>query len=289
MIDADVRPMRDVDVPVAQEVAYNSLRDAGRSFGWEMPELDDDARQRGMRRISHALEHDPEGAFVADLDGRIVGVGLATRREHLWFLSLLAVATDTQSQGIGRRLLEATMGRLHGSGALCASSDPKALRRYRRAGFDLIPAYDATGPLDRALIPSADGVRLGSYDTDRDFVERIARLQRGAPHGPDVDYFAAEGWRLFVIDTAAGQGYVVCRDFGPAVLGASSPLAAARLLWTALAEATKPIEISWMSHDQQWALDVALDARLRLRPGGSRCVQGAVGAMSPYIPSGAWG
>ena len=291
MPDFDVRPLRIYDVAAAQAAAYNALRDAGKNYGWEMPELDDESRQRGQRRISHALTHDPEGSFVADRDGEIVGVALATRRGPLWFLSLLAVSTSVQSQGIGRRLLDASMRTLDGMGALCASSDPKALRRYRRAGFDLIPAYQATGTIDRSVIPIADGVRPGSYDDDRDFVEDIALFQRGAPHGPDLEYFQTLGNTLFVADTSAGRGYVVCVPHGVAVLGATSPEVAARLMWTAIAEATKPLELMWISHDQQWAVDVALDARLSLRLGGSRCVRShpGMGPMSPYLPSGVWG
>jgi hypothetical protein len=176
-------------------------------------------------------------------------------------------------------------------GALCASSDPKALRRYRRAGFDLIPAYQATGTVDRSLIPAVSDVRLGSYDGDREFVEDIARLQRGALHGPDLSYFELLGHALFVADSPAGRGYVVAAPHGVSVLGATSPEIAAQLLWTAIAEATKPLELMWISHDQQWAIDVALDARLSVRPGGSRCVRPRpkMGPMSPYLPSGLWG
>jgi predicted N-acetyltransferase YhbS len=289
--DVDIRPLRTDDVVAAQATAYNALREAGKHYGWEMPELDDESRERGRRRILHALTHDPDGSFVADRDGEIVGVSLATRRGPLWFLSLLAVSTSVQSQGVGRRLLDAAMKTLDGMGALCASSDPKALRRYRRAGFDLIPAYEATGPIDRSLIPAVDGVRPGSYDDDREFVEDVAMLQRGAPHGPDLGYFQALGNPLFVCDTSAGRGYVCCAPHGVSVLGATSPEVAARLMWTAIAESTKPLDLMWISRDQQWAIDVALDARLSLRPGGSRCVRPhpAMGPMSPYLPSGLWG
>src|SRR5665213_2616385 len=109
MVDIDVRPLAADDIPAAQETAYNALRDAGKRYGWEMPELDDDVRARGLGRLRHGLKHDPAGSWVADRAGDIVGIGVATRRGPLWFLSLLAVATSVQSQGIGRRLLDATM------------------------------------------------------------------------------------------------------------------------------------------------------------------------------------
>lgn len=286
MTQARIRSMTSDDAARAWQVAYESLQVAGRAYGWDMPDLDDAARERGTRRVLHSVVHDPDGAFVAELAGEIVGAGIATRRGSLWFLSLLTVDTRVQAQGIGRRLLDATLRTLRSAGSICASDDPKALRRYRAAGFDLQPCYEAKGPLDRSLLPPVTGVEAASYDDRREFVEDVARQQRHAPHGPDLDFFAAADRPLFVTDTAAGRGYVVCADDGPAVLGATSAAAAQALLWTAITESTKAeCEIGWVRQDQQWAIDVALAARLRLRPTGSFCVRGAVGPMSPYLPN----
>ncbi|HVA61051.1 MAG TPA: GNAT family N-acetyltransferase [Mycobacteriales bacterium] len=290
MDDVRVRPLSVDDVPAAQEVSYHALREAGRHYGWDMPELDDGLRDRGRRRLAHCVAHDPAGAFVAECAGEIVGIGLATRRGPLWFLSLLAVATRMQSRGVGRRLLEATMSTFGGTGAICASDDPKALRRYRAAGFELRPTFTAKGTLDRARAPAIDDVRSGSYTDDRDFVEAIARSRRGAPHGPDLEFMAASGRGLFITEDARGRGYLVASESGPVVLGATTEDAAARLLWTALAETTEPeVEVRWMCQQQQWALDVVLEAGLAMRPAGTRCVAGPIGPMSPYLPNGGLG
>ncbi len=287
--DVVVRPMVDADVPTTQEMSYNALRNAGKQYGWQMEELDDDGRAKGQRRLRHALRHDPDGCFVADAGGDIVGVGIATRREKLWFLSLLAVSTDAQSRGIGRRLLDATLRTLDDLGALCASDDPKALRRYRTAGFDLVPCYEAKGKLDRARLPANGAVRPAALAEVRDFIEDIAAFHRGAPHGVDLDYFDAGEAALFVTDTAAGRGYTFVDPRGPAVIGATTPTAARALLWTALAESGDEPNLFWITHAQQWALDVALEAGLSLGAHGSRCVKGDVWRSSPYIPSGGWG
>ena len=285
-----VRPLTEQDVPAAQQVAHNSLREAGKRFGWEMPELDNATRARGERRIRHCLAHDPEGAFVAEVEGSVAGVGLATVRGGQWFLSLLAVSTPLQGQGTGGRLLEATMQTLRGPGVICASDDPKALRRYHCAGFELQPTYEAKGALDRSRLRRAQGVREGSYDADRGLVEDVATALRGAPHGPDIDFFSDQGSALLVTDTAEGRGYVVCRETGPAVLGATTEEAAAKLLTAALANASDhEVTVGWLTARQQWALDVLLDAHLALRPRGSRCLRGELGPMAPYIPSGALG
>lgn len=285
-----LRPLDDAAVPAAHDMSNDALRDAGPAYGWELPAVDEAARARGLRRIRHVLQHDPGGAWVAELDGEVVGVALATRRGPLWFLSTLAVSTAVQSRGVGRRLLEAAMGTFAGTGAICSSSDPKALRRYRRAGFDLLPCLEAHGPIDRSLLPAVPDVRPGSFDDDRGLVEQVALRQRGAAYGPDLDVEAASSRGLLVTDTAAGRGYVVVGERGPRMLAATTRQAAASLLWTALAEApAHPLELMWLTHDQAWAVDVALDARLSLKPAGAVCVAGPVGPMSPYLPSGSWG
>lgn len=287
--DALLRPMRLADVPAAVESSYESLRAAGQVHGWHMPVLDDVLRARVRRRSEHLLRTDPDGAFVAEADGELVGVAMATVRGPLWFLSLLTVATAAQSRGLGRRLLGLAEQTRGGAAAICASNDPKALRRYRLAGLDLHPCLEGRGPLDRSLLPSVPDVREGSYDDDRELVEHVAVLQRGAPHGPDLDLLATVG-RLLVTDSSAGRGYAVVGPGGPALLGATTPAVATALLWAALAEAVdEEVEVPWADARQQWALDVAVAARLPLLLGGARCTEGPVGLRTPYLPSGGLG
>jgi hypothetical protein len=71
-------------------------------------------------------------------------------------------------------------------------------------------------------------------------------------------------------------------------LGATTEAAARQLLWASLAEAGEEVEVDWLSANQQWAIDVCLDARLSLKAGASLCLRGQP-AMSPYLPSGALG
>ena len=290
MTDVLIRPLAERDTEHTWELAHHSLKTAGKSYGWVMPELDDASRANGRARLRHFLAHDPDGSWIAESDGKVVGIGAATRRGPLWFLSLLTVSPHVQALGIGKRLLDATMQTMASAGALAASDDPKALRRYRLAGFDLQPRYSAKGVLDRALLPAVEGVREASYDDDREFVEAIATQQRTTGHGPDLELFAETGRRLFVTDTPGGRGYVVTGETGVAVLGATTPAAARALLWTALAESTADEALlMWLRPDQTWAIDVALEARLSLSPHGSFATRGPVGPMSPYIPNGAFG
>lgn len=290
MGEVTVRPLVSGDVAAAQEVSYQAMRRAGEVYGWQLPELDDRGRLHGQRRISHCLEHDPAGCFVADLDGAAVGISLATRRGPLWFLSLLTVRSDLQAQGIGRRLLAASLLTFDTAGVICASDDPKALRRYHGAGFRLVPTFEAEGALDRSRLPSINGVTQKALEDGRDFVEDIAQLQRGAPHGPDLDFLVDTGGTLYCTDQLDGRGYLINRESGPVLVGATTEAAAARLLWTGLAEASgDKLEVRWFTHRQAWAVDVVLAAGLPMQPRGTLCLRGEVGPMWPYIPSGGLG
>ena len=282
-----VRPMRPDDVPGAQVCAEGALREAGLRYGWELPELDGAGRDRARARHAHLCSTDPDGCFVAEAGGRVVGVALALVRERLWYLSLLAVDRELQAHGVGARLLEATLTTAAGLPAamIMSSSDPKALRRYARAGFALLPGYEATGLVDRSALPPVPDVREGDWDADVERVDDLGRRLRGAGYGPDLAHLRDQGARLLVAD----DGFAVLRDGSLKLLGAAAPATAQQLLWASLAEADGEVEVSPLTAGQQWAVEVALQARLSLRPGTSMCTRGAVGPLAPYLPSGAYG
>ena len=151
-----------------------------------------------------------------------------------------------------------------------------------------MPCLEAKGPVDRSLIP-VTGVREGSFEDDRELVDSLATALRGAPYGVDLA-FARQFHRLFVAETPTGRGYLLATRTGPAALGATDPATASALLWTALAEAgDEEPTIAWLTGAQQWAIDVALAARLPLRPSGCLAVRGPVGPLTPYLPAGSYG
>src|SRR5206468_6710760 len=122
-------------------------------------------RMEGQRRrISHFLTHDPDGSWVADADGRVVGVALALKRGGMWGLSLLVVDPAVQSKGVGRRLLDAalTYAEPDQPAVILSSRDPRAIHRYASAGFDLYPQMRASGKVEssrlrRPELPVRDG------------------------------------------------------------------------------------------------------------------------------------
>jgi GNAT superfamily N-acetyltransferase len=288
-----VRPLRPEDVDAGEEVGWTALWTLAVEHepGLTIPERTPDLLQRSRLRIAHLQRTDPDGAWVATHDDTVVGLALSLRRGPMWFLSLLAVSTELQAKGIGKALLEASLQTAEGAGAawLLATVDPKAIRRYALAGFALHPSYTAKGPLDRSLLPGTPAVRDGDWGRDGGMVDVVVARLRGAPYGPDLDPMAAT-CTLLVAEDGADRGFAVLRASTISSLGATSPALAQQLLWASLAAAEKPeVTVDWLFADQQWAIDVAIAARLPLGAGSSRCIRSTLGPLTPYLPGGAYG
>jgi GNAT superfamily N-acetyltransferase len=278
-----IRPLVPEDVAACQELTNAALSDLDTRQKRPTHELTEEVRLRGRARIAHLQRTDPDGAWVAEQDGEVVGCALALVRDGMCFLSLLMVAPGQQGKGIGRELLDATLTTATDRSWIMATDDPAAVRRYQRAGFDLHPCYAAEGVPERAAIPAVQGIR--DYDDDRETLDEVLRTVRGAAMGPEVDYFLDRPNRIVV---RPGKGFAVLRPNATIWLAATEEQTARDLLWTTLAEATEPVEVDWLAANQQWAIDVCLDARLTLRAGASLCLRGQP-MMAPYLPCGAFG
>jgi GNAT superfamily N-acetyltransferase len=280
----ELRPMRADDVPAAHELAIAAFADLERRMhAPESPLPQPEAAYLRLRRI---LATDPGGCWVAEDGAGLTGAGLALRRDGVWGLSLLVVRPDLQSAGIGSALLSRTLA--YGADArgwvILASPDPRALRAYARAGFALHPAVMATGA-PRAAIGCAD---VRPFEpADHELAAEVDRVVRGAPHGADLEALAAGGCELL---TLPGRGYAAHREGAVKTIAAFDEEAAGALLRTVLARIPKQgrAEVEWMTSAQQWAIEVAVAARLELRPAGAVCLRGDVGSFRPYLPGGAY-
>ena len=286
-----IRPMRPEDVPQAERVSdegFFELDSRTRRADGPEPERRSRAhRAAWIERTLHLVRHDPGGCWVAEDDTGMVGMATSFRRETLWGLATYAVRPGRQGQGIGRPLLAAALH--HGRGCtramLSSSSDSKAVRIYRSAGFDLHPQMYLTGTLDRTAIPVLEKVRDGSA-ADIDLMDSLDRAARGAGHGVDHELMI-RCWRLLVSDTSTGSGYAyVDQRGGLALLAASNRRTATRLLWAALAEAPEQASVGHVTAANQWVLDVCLAAGLRLHQEGYLGVRG-MKPPAPYVHNGA--
>lgn len=298
MTETVIRPMLPADVDAADELKHRALRGAVLTYsnpGADLPlERTPEQRDTSRVRVAHLQRTDPDGCFVAEADGVIVGMTQALRRGPLWFLSLLTVEVAIQSRGLGARLLTAALATAEGAGAawISSSEDPRAMRRYARSGFALRPALHAHGALDRALLPGGLAVHVSDLPTHADLVEDVVTGLRGVGYGPDLEAFVGAGCVLTVVDDVEGRGYAFSRGADVHSLGATTPHVARRLLldsWARVTEAGAKVGASWLTAEQGWAMDAALEVGLPLTHGGPLCVRSSLGPLTPYLPSGAYG
>jgi GNAT superfamily N-acetyltransferase len=246
---------------------------------------DDVVRRRWRKRIAYLLATDPEGSFVGERAGRVLGVAQAVRREGLWSLSLLVVDPSAQSEGLGRSLFQAALG--YGDdepGLIVSSNDFRALRLYASAGFSLRPAFQARGRVDRRRLPGPHAGVIAADESDLEQLDVIARGVRGAGYGAELRYVLEQGARLISFD---GRGFAVAQSgLGVWMLVASDEAAACSLLWAAL-DIAGPAErpVRWIPGFQDWAVAVALQAGLEVSAYGALCVRGDPGPLRPFLPS----
>ena len=284
MRDVCIRPMRDDDVVdadrVCAQVLYAQFPGAGET------EAARAARQHA--RIRHIVETDPDGCWVAEHEGRVAGVGLSLIREGVWGFSLFGVAEALQGRGIGRELFARCWE--YGAGArghiILSSPNPPAMATYARTGLAIRPCVAAAGIPDLERAPGLDGVE-DAGEAGIPLADAIGRELRGAGHGRDLPVPMAHGARLLVYQDRA---FGLARGGTVSLLGARDEEAARRVLWgvflTAGPGAT--VSVDFLTAGQDWALPVCLDARLPLSPDGPMFAGGALGPLSPYVPSGAY-
>jgi len=285
-----IRPMQVDDLLACEAItraAYFEVDRATYQRSWPEPApRSESGRADWLAKSRHKLATDPDGCWVAEEDGVVVGLVTSLRRELMWILCSFAVAPDAQGRGLGTLLLDAATH--YGDGCLrgmfVASQDQGALHRYRKAGFDLHPQMALWGKVSRDILPAVPYVRAGT-PADRELCDSLDRRTRGAAHGPDHELLA-EHFHLVVMDHSAGQGYAyVSRTGGVQCLAADNRRAARALLWESLAasEPDTPVEVPRISGANQWALDVATAARLEIHPRGFLATRHLKPPM-PYIP-----
>ena len=281
-----VRPMTTDDVDAVIGVVRTSATAADLAKGHESPDLTETQLSNFRKGMQRFVQVDPLGAWVA-VDGDVViGMAEAIRRDDFWGLSMLFVDPNRQNSGVGRSLIDAALTYAEGAAVrmILTSPDPRALRRYSLAGLAIHPSVDAEGSVDRGAIPSDLPGRPGGVD-DLDLVAHVDAGLRGS-RADDIAFILTVGGRMEVIDAVRGRGYVVHREGRLLCLGATDDTTAAQLLWRFCAEAGEKAEVWALTAAQDWAVKVALAARLTVVPAGPLFIDGLASPPGPWIPSG---
>jgi len=173
------------------------------------------AREQGRDRAAwlpslaphfgHILSTDPDGSWLAEVDGLVVGYAQAIIRGDIWFLCQLFVQPEVHAKGVGQELLRRAMAYGEGRGArvysVVSSTSPVAQSLYMRAGmFARAVGYRLSGPVaplcDLTLPDSCTAKRIVECDGWRERVDALDRAVFGAQRGADHDLYRTWGGRV---------------------------------------------------------------------------------------------
>ena len=162
------RPARADELLRAEELVVRSINDLTERHGFGTM-----ATLRSPDFQLFSLKDDPDGLWVADADGEIIGFALSWVCGDLWFLAELFVAPGHQARGIGNELLARTFEHARKAGAtnkslITFTFNVVSQGLYIRHGlFPRLPIYFLSVPRD-ALTSLLQGDTEACQSTDRD-------------------------------------------------------------------------------------------------------------------------
>ena len=98
------RPARSEDLQRAEALVAHSINNLTERHGFGPM-----VSPRPPRFQQFCLEHDPDGLWVAEEEGQIIGFAFSWVCDDLWFLAQLFVSPDQQGSGLGNELLKRTL------------------------------------------------------------------------------------------------------------------------------------------------------------------------------------
>jgi ribosomal protein S18 acetylase RimI-like enzyme len=178
------RPARADELQRAQELVVRSINDLTERHGFGPM-----ATFRPPNFQLFSLKDDPDGLWVAEADGEIVGFALSWVCGDLWFLAELFVAPGYQGRGVGNELLARTFEHARKAGAtnrslLTFTFNVVSQGLYIRHGLlPRLPIYMFSVARD-ALRTHPQGDRLRSAPRPSSRRPRISRPWRSSMSAP---------------------------------------------------------------------------------------------------------
>jgi ribosomal protein S18 acetylase RimI-like enzyme len=211
------RPARADELQAAQELVVRSINDLTERHGFGPM-----ASVRLPDFQQFCLNDDPDGLWVAEADGEMVGFALSWVSDDLWFLAELFVSPGQQGRGIGGALLARTLEHARKRGTrnkalITFTFNTVSQGLYIRHGlFPRLPIYVFKVERD-VLMARRHGEQLRCVDIADTIVHRdaLARLDSSAlgisrdkHHSFLRSDRATRGVLLYNADDCVGYAYV---------------------------------------------------------------------------------
>jgi ribosomal protein S18 acetylase RimI-like enzyme len=160
---------------------------------------------RTRANILALREHDPEGCFVAEEEGRVVGFIFSRTWGSVGWFGTFAVQPERQGRGIGRRLVTAAVDYLRRDpdrliGLETMPDSPTNLGLYLRLGFQVrLLSLHVSKPLDGSLREGVGLARWSAADAEtrklwlRDLREATDQIRPGLDYSKEILSTARHG------------------------------------------------------------------------------------------------
>ncbi|NCO38143.1 MAG: hypothetical protein COY42_17320 [Armatimonadetes bacterium CG_4_10_14_0_8_um_filter_66_14] len=269
-MNLEFRLMRQSDLDVARRLD----RDSFGALFHELTGQPDTLAPREPEFFAHWLRTDPGGAWVAELNGEVVGVNFNHARGCNAWIGPLAMKPGVQLRGGGRRLCEKGIEYLEAQGCSAIGLDtyannPVSVSLYLKLGFEVA---GGTLVLRRDLTETFPGGGVGlqalpATEADMPTLVRLDENESGFRREPDFRF--ALDWEAATLLKLCGDGdsthgmAVCCQKRGAGLLGSLyvSAEAAGRGGLTALLEGARAFYLARGLHELQVTL-TASDLRL---------------------------
>lgn len=268
------RPARMDDLVRADEIVVASINELTERRGFGRM-----ASSRPPNFQAFSLADDPEGLWVADDDGELVGFAWSWVCGELWFLARLFVAPDRQSDGIGNQLISRTFAHAEMRGAsvkalITFTFNNVSQGLYIRHGlFPRFSIYMVSVPRDRLAARLAEPrLRLESLGATTTGFDELAPIDAGAlgfsrekHHRYLLNDGTTSGFTIHAGSECVGYVYISDGHIGPLAVRRPDLVgpAFAAALWFA-ARSDVPTISAFVPGASELALKVATDHGMHL-------------------------
>jgi GNAT superfamily N-acetyltransferase len=228
------RPGTERDFLATWSVFTEAADDLASKSGWPVVMRPQAPPARFLAFRRSAVAHDPEGFWVAEAAGEVVGFGIAVQREQVWYLAALHVRPPHQSEGVGRQLVRRCLAIARGDSLLTVGADarnPVSNALYGRFGmFPQVALLELSGPV--AAAPSVGALRLAAGPPAAITLAALDRATLDGARPEDHAFWTAtpdlHGFSVLRGDVVVGYAYVQADGaIGPIAVASPDDLPAA--------------------------------------------------------------